>query len=138
MAYALGCVASEPGLGLAPDRRRLRAGVAVGLRFLIRLGELAEHLVALVVQPLQAARLALGKRVGGENREADRVVQVTDHGVRELLRVDLPPAHRLGRRRPREAAGVGAGVGHMEIVVVSLLTDLTIILYMRLCLKYDV
>src|SRR3989449_7208685 len=73
MAYALGCVASEPGLGLAPDRRRLRARVSVGLRFLVRLGELAEHLVALVVQPLQAARLALGKRVGGENREADRV-----------------------------------------------------------------
>src|SRR3989442_2447513 len=101
MAYALGCVASEPGLGLAPDRRRLRAGVAVGLRFLVRLGELAEHLVALVVQPLETARLALGKRVGGENREGDRVVQVTHDRIGALLPAARDPTHRLRQRRPR-------------------------------------
>src|SRR5436305_12064732 len=34
----------------------------------------------------------------------------------ELVGVDLAPAHRLGRRRARQAAGVGAGIGDLQVV----------------------
>src|SRR2546427_10443104 len=86
--------------GSAPDSRRLRARVAVRLRLLIRLGELPHHLLAAVVQTLEPPLLPFSERVGGEDGEADGVVEVAHHGARQLVGVHLPPAHGFGRRRP--------------------------------------
>src|SRR2546422_3575121 len=62
----------------APGSGRLRARVAVRLRLLVRFGQGPHHVGSLVVQPLQAPRLAPGERVRGENRKADRVIEVAD------------------------------------------------------------
>src|SRR5213593_985802 len=99
--------------GSAPDSRPLRARVAVRLRLLVRLRELPHHLPAPIVQPLESALLPFGERVRGEDREADGVVEVAHHRTRQLVRIDLPPAHGFGRRRPGQAAGVDARVGHL-------------------------
>src|SRR5881396_4171838 len=69
----------------APGSGRLRARVAVRLRLLVRFGQGPHHVGSLVVQPLQAPRLAPGERVRGENRKADRVIEVADHRVRQLV-----------------------------------------------------
>src|SRR5207249_11093175 len=56
----------------APSSGRLRTRVAVRLRLLVRLSQGPHHVGSLVVQPLQAPRLAPGERVRGEDRKADR------------------------------------------------------------------
>src|SRR5690349_17623212 len=122
-AYARDVAAGAASSGSAVDSRRLRAGVAVRLRLAVRLGELAQQLVAPIVQASEPPVLPLGERVRRHDREADRVVEVADHGAREPLGVDLAPAHRLGGRRSRQPAGVGAGIGDLQVVVVALLAD---------------
>src|SRR2546430_14048769 len=122
-AYARDVAAGAASSGSAVDSRRLRAGVAVAFRLAVCLGELAHQLVAPIVQASEAPLLAPGERVRGDNREADRVVHVANHRPRELVGVDLAPAHRLGGRRPRQAAGVGAGIGGLQVVVVGPLPD---------------
>src|SRR5689334_9312993 len=124
--------------GSALDSRRLRAGVAIRLRFAVRLGELAQQLVAPLVQPSEPPLLSLGERVRGDDREADGVVEVADHRAGELLGVDLAPAHGLGRRRPREPAGVGAGIRDLQVVVVALLADAQDFLDLRLRLEHEI
>src|SRR5437868_42174 len=124
--------------GPAVASRRLRAGVAVRLRLAVRLGELPQQLVAPIVQASEPPFLALGERVRGHDRKADRVVEVTDYGAGELVGIDLAPAHRLGRRRARQAAGVGAGIGDLQVVVVALLTDAQDLLDLRLRLEHEI
>src|SRR5207249_8283334 len=97
-----------PGSESTPDSRPLRARVAVRLRLLVRLGELPHHLLAPVVQSLEPPLLAFGQRVRGEDGEADGVVEITHHRAGQLVRVHLPPAHGFGRRRPGQAARIGA------------------------------
>src|SRR2546423_12307920 len=121
-AYARDGAAGAANSGPAVASRRLRAGVAVRLRLAVRLGEMAQQLVAQIAQASEAPFLALGERVRGHDRKADRVVEVTDHGAGELVGIDLAPAHRLGRRRARQAAGVGAGIGDLQGGGVALLT----------------
>src|SRR2546423_13400654 len=122
-AYARDVAAGAASSGSAGDSRRLRAGVAARLRLAVRLGELAHQLVTPIVQTSEPPLLPLGERVRGDDREADRVVEVADHGARQLVRVDLAPAHRFRGRGPQQAAGVGAGVGDLQVVVVALLAD---------------
>src|SRR2546430_9449642 len=122
-AYARDATGGAANSGSAVASRRLRAGVAPRLRLAVRLGELAQQLLAPIVQPPEPPFLALGERVRGHDRKADRVVDVTDHGAGELVGIDLAPAHRLGRRRARQAAGVGAGLGGLQGVVLGLLTQ---------------
>src|SRR2546427_4953911 len=87
----------------APGSGRLRARVAVRLRLLVRFGQGPHHVGSLVVQPLQAARLAPGESVRGEHRKADRVIEGADHRVRRLVAAHLAPTHRLRGRGSREA-----------------------------------
>src|SRR5256714_13033897 len=122
-AYARDGAAGAANSGPAVASRRLRAGVAVRLRLAVRLGELAQQLVAPIVQASEPPFLALGERVRGHDRKTDGVVEVTHHGAGELLGIDLAPANRLGRRRAREAAGVGAGMGELRGVHLDLLAD---------------
>src|SRR6266576_2926532 len=122
----------------APDSRRLRARVAVRLRLLVRLGELPHRRVAPVVQSLEPALLPLGERVRGEDGEADGVVEITHHGAGKLVRVHLAPAHGFGRRRPGQAARIGARVGHLEVVVMTLFADAQHLLDLRLRLQHEV
>src|SRR5207245_10646864 len=110
-AYARDVAAGAANSGSAVDSRRLRTGVAVRLRLAVRRGELAQELVAPIVQPSEPPLLPLGERVRGDDRKADRAVEVADHGGRELVGVEVGPAHRVGGRRPRPAAGHGAGAG---------------------------
>src|SRR5438105_15060533 len=105
-AYARDVAAGAANSGSAVDSRRLRAGVAVRLRLAVRLGELAQQLVAPIVQTSETPFLALGERVRRNDRKADRVVEVTDHGDRELGSDDVAPTHPLGGRSPRRASGV--------------------------------
>src|SRR5207237_7011890 len=135
-AYARDVAAGAASSGSAVDSRRLRAGVAVPLRLAVCLGELAHQLVAPIVQASEPPLLALGEGVRGDNREADRVIHVTNHGARELVGVDLAPAHRLGGCRPRQAAGVGAGIGDLQVVIVCLLAADMGLLDLRLRLLY--
>src|SRR5438067_13856684 len=109
-AYARDVAAGAANSGSAVDSRRLRAGVAVGLRLAVGLGELAQRLVAPIVQTSEPPFLARRERVRRDDRKTGRVVEVTDHGPRELVGVVFAPAHRLGGRRPRQAARVGACV----------------------------
>src|SRR6266516_5524952 len=113
-------------------------GVAVRLRLAVRFGELAQQLVAPIVQASEPPFLPLGERVRRDDGKADRVVEVTNHGARELVGVDLAPAHRLGGRRSRQAARVGAGVGDLQVVVVPLLADAQDLLDLRLRLQHEV
>src|SRR5213082_296171 len=137
-AYARDVAAGAANSGSAVDSRRLRAGVAVRLRLAVRLGELAQQLVAPIVQTSEPPFLALGERLRRDDRKADRVVEVTDHGARELVGVDFAPAHRLGGRRPRQAARVGASVGDLQVVVVALLADAQDFLDLRLRLQHEI
>src|SRR6266496_1737485 len=137
-AYARDVAAGAANSGSAADSRRLRAGVAVRLRLAVRFGELAQQLVAPIVQASEPPFLPLGERVRREDGKADRVVEVTNHGARELVGVDLAPAYRLGGRRSRQAARVGAGVGDLQVVVVPLLADAQDLLDLRLRLQHEV
>src|SRR5438094_7821350 len=137
-AYARDGAAGAANSGSAVDSRRLRAGVAVGLRLAVRLGELAQQLVAPIVQTSEPPFLALGERVRRDDRKADRVVEVADHGARELVGIDFAPAHRLGGRRPRQAARVGASVADLQVVVVALLADAQDFLDLRLRLQHEI
>src|SRR2546429_7792273 len=96
-AYARDVAAGAANSGSAVDSRRLRAGVAVRLRLAVRLGELAQQLVAPIVQTSKPPFLALGERVRRDDRKADRVVEVTDHGARELVGVDRSEERRVGK-----------------------------------------
>src|SRR5437016_11091516 len=89
--------------GSAPDSRPLRARVAVRLRLLVRLGELPHHLLAPLVQSLEPPLLSFGERVRGEDRKTDGVIEVAHDRARELVGIDLPPAHGFGRRGPGQA-----------------------------------
>src|SRR6266516_5803999 len=137
-AYAREPAAAVSALGSALDSRRLRARVAVRLGLQVGRRQLPHHRVAPVVQALQAPLLAPGERVRSKNREAHRVVEVAHHSPRQLIRIDLPPAHRLGGRGAREAARVGAGVGDLEIVVVAFLADAEDFLDLRFGLQHEV
>src|SRR5256884_5606083 len=137
-AYARDVAGGAANSGSAVASRRLRAGVAVRLRLAVRLGELAQQLVAPIVQASEPPFLALGERVRGHDRKADGVVEVTNHGAGELVGVDLAPAHRLGRRRARQAAGVGAGIGDLQVVVVAFFTDAQDLLDLRLRLEHEI
>src|SRR2546430_392320 len=109
-AYARDVPAGPARSGSAPDSRRLRARVAVRLRLPVRLGELAHHLLAPVVQPLEPPLLPFRERVRGEDGEADGVVEVAHHRARQLVGVHLSPAHGFGRCRPGQAARIDARV----------------------------
>src|SRR5207244_5971811 len=137
-ACALAGPADATPLGPASDSRRLRARVAVRLRLPVRLRELPHHLLTLVVQPFERPLLPPGERVCREDREADRVVEVTDHRARQLVGVHLPPAHRLGGRGAREAARVGTSVRELQVVVVTLFADPQDLLDLRLGLAHEV
>src|SRR3989440_13107301 len=137
-AYARDVAGGAANSGSAVASRRLRAGVAVRLRLAVRLGELPQQLVAPIVQASEPPFLALGEGVRGHDRKADGVVEVTHHGAGELVGIDLAPAHRLGRRRAREAAGVGAGIGDLQVVVVALLADAQDLLDLRLRLEHEI
>src|SRR5256885_8145894 len=134
-AYARDTTGGAANSGSAVASRRLRAGVAVRLRLAVRFGEMAQQLVAPIVQTSEPPFLALGERVRGHDRKAERVVEVTDHGAGELVGIDLAPAHRLGRRRARQAAGVGAATGDLLVVVWGLFTDAQDLLVLRLPLE---
>src|SRR5437879_10065225 len=136
-AYARDVAAGAANSGSAVDSRRLRTGVAVRLRLAVRRGELAQELVAPIVQPSEPPLLPLGERVRRDDRKADRVVEVANHGARELVGIDFAPAHRLGGRRPRQAARVGASVGDLQVVVVALLADAQDFLDLRLGLQQE-
>src|ERR1041385_6362630 len=138
VAYARDVAAGAANSGSAVDSRRLRAGVAVRLGLAVCIGELAQQLVAPIVQPFEPPFLPLGESVRRDDGKADGVVEVTDHGAGELVGVDLAPAHRLGGRRSRQAAGVGAGVGDLQVVVVPLLADAQDFLDLRLRLQHEV
>src|SRR4029077_2252533 len=137
-AYARDVAAGAANSGSAVDSRRLRAGIAARLRVAIRRGELAHHLVAPIVQALEPPLLPLGERVRGDDREGDRVVEEADDRPREVVGVDLAPAHRLRGRRPRQAARVGAGVVDLQVVVVALLADAQNLLDLRLGLEHEI
>src|SRR5437867_489482 len=92
-AYARDVPAGPARSGSAPDSRPLRARVAVRLRLLVRLGELPHHLLAPLVQSLEPPLLSFGERVRGEDRKTDGVIEVAHDRARELVGVDLPPAH---------------------------------------------
>src|SRR6266571_8601568 len=137
-AYAREPAAAVSALGSALDSRRLRARVAVRLRLQVGRRQVPHHLVAPVVQPLQGPLLPPGERVRSQNREAHGVVEVAHHGPGQLVRIDLPTAHRLGGRGAREAARVGPGVGDLEIVVVALFADAEDFLDLGLGLQHEV
>src|SRR5437867_5181866 len=118
-AYALEPAAAVSGLRPAPDSRPLRARVPVRLRLHVRRRQPAHHVVAALIEALQAPLLPLGERVRGDDREGHGVVEIADHGPRQLVGVNLPPAHCLGRRGTREPAGVGARVGDLKVIVVD-------------------
>src|SRR5438034_8818987 len=103
--------------GSAPDSRPLRARVAVRLRLLVRLGELPHHLLAPLVQSLEPPLLSFGERVRGEDRKTDGVIEVAHDRPRELVGIDLPPAHGFGRRGPGQTTRIGARVGHLEVEI---------------------
>src|SRR5437870_4376625 len=79
-----------------------------------------------------------GKAAATSARMRDRRVAVADDRVRQALGVDLAPAHGLARRRAREAAGVDARVGELDVVVVPLLRDAEHLLHLRLGLEEEV
>src|SRR2546430_2189883 len=137
-AYARDATGGAANSGSAVASRRLRASVAFRLRLAVRLGEMAQQLVTPIVQASEPSFLALGERVRGHDRKADRVVEVTDHGAGELVGIDLAPAHRLGRRRARQAAGVGAGIGGLQVIVVGLLPYAQDLLDLRLRLENEI
>src|SRR2546428_11278039 len=88
----------------APGSGRLRARVAGRLRLLVRFGQGPHHAGPLVVQPLQAPRLAPGERVRGENPKAERVMEGGDHRGRRHVGVHLAATRRLRWGGAREAA----------------------------------
>src|SRR2546423_9724541 len=90
-AYARDVAGGAANSGPAVASRRLRAGVAVRLRLAVRLGEMAQQLVAPIVQASEAPFLALGERVRGHDRKADRVVEGSDNAAGDLAWIDLAP-----------------------------------------------
>src|SRR5437016_10513744 len=137
-AYARDVPAGPARSGSAPDSRPLRARVAVRLRLLVRLGELPHHLLAPLVQSLEPPLLSFGERVRGEDRKTAGVIEVAHDRARELVGIDLPPAHGFGRRGPGQAARIGARVGHLEVVVMPLFADAQHFLDLRLRLQHEV
>ena len=85
--------------------------------------QLLHHLFAAIGQALEFAGLRAGKDVGGEQGQGDDGIGVADHGIGQLIGIDLAPAHGLARRRAAEPAGVGAGVGDLQEVVVAAFID---------------
>ena len=104
----------------------------------VRRPDLLEERLALRVEPLQRPRGPLGQRVRRENGKRDGAVDVGHDGVRQPVRVDLAPAHRLAGSRARESARVRARVGDLEEVVVPFLFDPEHFLDLRLGLKREV
>jgi len=58
--------------------------------------------------------------------------------VRELLRVDLPPAYRLRRRSAGKSSRIRPRIGDLEEEVVPLFLDLEHFLNLRLGLQHEV
>src|SRR6266480_1246022 len=98
----------------------------------------SRHLLAPLVQSLEPPLLSFGERVRGEDRKTDGVIEVAHDRARELVGIDLPPAHGFGRRGPGQAARIGARVGHLEVVVMPLFADAQHFLDLRLRLQHDV
>ena len=115
-----------------PRLRRLLA------HFLVGGGQLRHHLLALLVQAARLARLAPRQRIGGDQRQRHGRIDVAYDRVGQLGGIDLAPAHRLRRRRAREAAGVGPRVGHLQKIVVALLRDAHHFLDLRLGLQHEI
>ena len=112
------------------------SGAPLALRELV--AQDAHVVLAPVEQPLERARRVARERVRGEQRQRDGGVEVAHHRVRQPVGIDLAPAHRLGRRRAGEAAGVGTRVGDLQEVVVALLVDAEHFLDLRLGLQHEV
>ncbi len=100
--------------------------------------ERLHHLAALVVEPLELARLVAGQRVVREDRHGDGGVGVAHHGVGQAVRVHLAPAHGFARRGAAQAAGVGPRVGHLQEVILAEFLDAQHFLDLRLGLEHEV
>ena len=91
-----------------------------------------------VHQPPRRPRLTFGQGVGRQQRQRHGRIEIAGHRVRQLLGIDLAPGHRLLRRGPAQAAGVGAGVGDLQEVVVAALVQAQHFLDLRLGLQDEV
>ena len=123
-------VTGSPGL--------LRPLVPEGEGGPVFLDQSRHHRLAAVVEPLERTGRVTRQGVGREQRQAHGVVHVADHGARQHVGVDLAPGHRFARRGAGESAGVGAGVGELQEVVVAPLVDAEHFLDLRLGLEQEV
>ena len=124
---------SEP----LPTRGRVRLVRSRSLALILGPERFVARFAPLVEPPQRPRRMA-GQGVGGQERQGDRRVGVAGHRVGQRLGIDLAPGHRLAGRRAREAAGVGAGVGDLEEVVVTALGQAEDFLDLRLGLEDEV
>ena len=130
---------SRRATGASAASRRCRAGSAgAPLAFANSSRSTSIFCLAPVEQALERARLVARVRVRGQQRQRDRRIEIADHRVGQTIGIDLAPAHRLGRRRAGEAAGVRARIGDLQEVVVALLVDAEHFLDLRLGLQHEV
>src|SRR6476469_3768387 len=78
---------------------------------------------AMIQEASKFTRFSPGKGVRGEQWKCDRGVDVAHHRIRQLVRIDLPPAHRLRRRRNGEPARIGPRLRDLQTAVVPLFLE---------------
>src|SRR5882724_13557196 len=96
--------------------RLLGPAIALRERGAILADQPVNHGLAPSMEPLERARLMARQGICAEEGERHRVVEIHNYRTRQLVRVDLPPAHRLGRSGTRQATSVRAGIGHLQEV----------------------
>src|SRR5579864_1325445 len=104
----------------------------------IRGRERLEHPRALVVKPPWLARFAAGKRVGRNQRQRHRRIDVAYDRIGQPFGIYLTPAYRFGRSGARQTARVGPRVRDLEEVVVPFFSDAQYFLDLRLGLQDEV
>ena len=94
---------------LYPSPFGLSCTVVAGCSTLIGRPKRVHHLFAAGIQFAARTGFGAADSIGGDQRESDGGVGVDNHRLLQLLRLDLAPRDRLGRRRagsPPQAAGV--------------------------------
>src|SRR4029079_8902875 len=96
------------------------------------------HGGAPAVQALEGAGRATLSGVRGEERKGDTAVGIDDDRSRQLIRIDLAPAHRLGRSSTGESSSIGTSIGHLQKIVMTTLVDSQHLLNLGLGLEHEV
>src|SRR5216683_7446226 len=82
-----------------------------------------QHFFAPVVEPLERTRRVNGEGVRSDQRQGHGRIEITNHRVRQRLRINFAPGDSLTRRGTGKPAGIRASIGDLDIIVVAFLGE---------------